>query len=429
MFLDEVKIHLKAGRGGNGAVSFRREKYVPKGGPNGGDGGHGGNIYFVVDEGLLSLADFRYKKHFKAKSGMAGKGSNMHGADGNDLRIKVPPGTKIYDEEHNLMGDLTEDGQAFLCARGGIGGHGNARFVTSTRRSPGFAEKGAEGEEISVILELELLADVGLVGFPNAGKSTLVSSVSGAKPKVAPYPFTTLIPKLGVVYVGEERSFVIADIPGIIEDAHKGKGLGHTFLRHIKRSAVILYVIDIAGTDGRDPLSDLEILMNELLQYDENLPQRRQLIALNKMDLQVDNLSVDKLEQFAAGKELPIFRISGVTGHGLKELIFALSEEVEIAHREQVYNNEKDKRVVYTLKEPKEAFEVKMVEENVWIVSGHDIERMIDMTDWDNEEAIAYMQNRFIKLGVEDKLVEAGAKEGDEVWIKDFSFEFKPEKR
>lgn len=428
MFLDEAKIHLKAGDGGNGAISFRREKYVPKGGPSGGDGGRGGNIFFKVDEGLLSLADFRYKRHFKAKSGGSGQGSNKHGADGEDLFIRVPPGTKILDENHNLLSDLTEEGQSYLCTRGGIGGHGNARFTTPTRRAPSFAEKGEHGQELTVILELELLADVGLVGFPNAGKSTLISAVSGAKPKIAPYPFTTKIPNLGVVHVGVEKSFVIADIPGIIEDAHKGKGLGHTFLRHIKRSAVILYVIDSAGTEGRDPLEDLRILQHELREFDPELSQRRQLIALNKTDLPVEEKTIASLQEEALSVRLRAFAISGVTGTGLKELVYALSQEVEEARKEQVYNKDKDKRVIYTIKEPKEAFAVNKVDEATWEITGYNIERMIEMTDWDNEEAISYMQNRLIKLGIDEKLTQAGAKEGDEVWIRDFSFEFKPEK-
>ena len=313
MFVDQARIYVKGGDGGNGAVAFRREKYVPRGGPSGGDGGRGANVVFQADEGLRTLMDFRYRRHYKGQRGEHGKGKDMHGAAAPDLVIKVPVGTVIKDAETGVvLADLVENGQTFIGAKGGRGGRGNARFATSTNRAPAFAEKGEPGTERWLILELKLLADVGLVGFPNAGKSTLISRVSAARPKIADYPFTTLVPNLGVVEVAPGQSFVMADIPGLISGAHRGAGLGHEFLRHIERTRVLVFILDCSGFEGRDPVEDYETLLEELRLYRSDLLERPRIIAANKVDVSGAMEIVSSLQERI--DDIEVFPISALTG-------------------------------------------------------------------------------------------------------------------
>ncbi|MEW5762825.1 MAG: GTPase ObgE [Bacillota bacterium] len=325
MFYDEAKIYVKGGDGGNGCVAFRREKYVPRGGPAGGDGGRGGNVVLRADAQLATLIDLRYRRHYRAARGAHGLGKNMHGRDGEDLVVRVPVGTVVRDAATGaLLADLVTDGQEVVVARGGRGGRGNARFATSTRRAPAFAEKGKPGEERWVLLELKLLADAGLVGFPNAGKSTLIARVSAARPKIADYPFTTLEPHLGVVRVGEGESFVLADIPGLIEGAHRGSGLGHRFLRHIERTRLLVHVLDTAGSGGRDPVQDFAVINRELAAYDPELAARPQIVAANKMDLPGAAANLERLRE-VLGERYEIYPISALTGEGLPRLVHRIA--------------------------------------------------------------------------------------------------------
>ncbi|NLU49444.1 MAG: GTPase ObgE, partial [Syntrophomonadaceae bacterium] len=328
MFVDQARIYVKGGDGGNGIVAFRREKYVPLGGPAGGDGGRGGHIVLMADEGLRTLMDFRYKRHYKAERGEHGQGKKMHGRNGEDLVLRVPVGTVVKDADTGeVLADLTKHNQTAIVARGGRGGRGNPRFVSPTRRAPSFAEKGEPGEERWLLLELKLLADVGLVGFPNAGKSTLISRLSAARPKIADYPFTTLVPNLGVVRRPDGDGFVVADIPGLIEGAHQGAGLGHDFLRHIERTRVLVFVLDTAETEGRDVGEDFRALTRELEEYDPKLARRPRIIAANKMDIAGAQANLEKLRRALTEDE--IFPISAVTGLGLDTLLHRLYELVE----------------------------------------------------------------------------------------------------
>jgi len=329
MFVDEVDIHVTAGDGGNGCLSFRREKFVPRGGPNGGDGGHGGNVLVVASPHLSTLINFRFHPEFTAARGRHGEGSNRTGISGEDLELAVPIGTLVYEKSGNpsaplrLLADLTHDGDRVLVAKGGRGGRGNARFATSTNRAPRRHEPGEAGEEKFLRLELKLLADVGLVGFPNAGKSTLISRISAARPKIADYPFTTLTPNLGVVKLDADRSFVVADVPGLIEGAHRGQGLGDRFLRHLERTKVLVHLVDVSGESGRDPVSDLDTVRRELMLFDPGLAAKPQLVAANKMDSVHDEAPVGSLERRASELGLPFFKISGATGAGVPALLEA----------------------------------------------------------------------------------------------------------
>ncbi len=322
-FIDEALIHVKAGDGGNGCISFRREKYVPKGGPDGGDGGKGGDVYLVATSSKHTLLDFHYRRVFKAGRGQHGRGKNQHGRSGNDIYIPVPVGTVVKDAiTGEVLADLVEDGQKWLAARGGRGGRGNARFATSTNQAPRFAEEGEKGEERDLKLELKLLADVGIVGFPNAGKSTLISVISEAKPKIADYPFTTLTPQLGVVSVDSDRTFVVADIPGLIEGAHKGAGLGIQFLKHIERTRVIIHLIDISSIDPSDPLKPYRAIREELRNFNPLLLEKPEVVALNKIDLMGDRKEIDKLlDIYKKNLDLPVFAISALTRKGVPDLI------------------------------------------------------------------------------------------------------------
>ncbi len=333
MFIDRAVIYVKAGDGGNGVVSFRREKFIPKGGPNGGDGGHGGDVILVADEGLSTLLDFQHRRHFRAQRGAHGEGSNRHGRRGGSLIVPVPVGTVVRDAAtHDVLGDLVQHGQRVVAARAGRGGRGNARFATATRRVPRQAEPGGKGDERTVELELRLIADVGLVGFPNAGKSTLLTSVSAARPKIADYPFTTTEPYLGVVGLPDGRSFVLADIPGLIEGAHQGAGLGHTFLRHISRTRVLIHLVDLASVD-RDPMADFHTVNRELARYDPSLQQRPMLVALNKIDVPDARERVWQARPAIEALGYRVFLISGATREGVDALIAAAADLLDAVRR------------------------------------------------------------------------------------------------
>ncbi|HZD60861.1 MAG TPA: GTPase ObgE [Anaerolineae bacterium] len=421
-FVDEAKIFVKGGDGGNGVVSFFRAKYIPKGGPDGGDGGRGGSVILEVDEGLRTLMDFRYQRHFKAKRGQHGQGANKHGANGEDIILKVPLGTLVKDEEGNILADLTEIGERAVIARGGIGGRGNARFATPTRRSPSFAEKGEPGEERWITLELKLLADVGLVGFPNAGKSTLISRISAARPKIAGYPFTTIMPNLGVVSLPDGRSFVVADIPGLIEGAHVGKGLGYDFLKHIERTAVIVHVLDLAGLEGRDPVEDFETINRELRLYNPELAARPQVVAGNKIDIPEAQHNLPRVEEYMTQRDIPFHPISAAVGTGVDRLLYTVADMLDKVERVPAAG--KVKQAVLEKPKPEEITVSR--EDEVWVVRGTNVERMVAMTDFENEYAVIHLQKRLKSIGVEDKLLEAGAKEGDTVRIGKMEFEFYP---
>ena len=333
MFVDEVDIHVLAGSGGNGCLSFRREKFVPRGGPDGGDGGAGGSIYIVATPTKNTLVDFRFHPEFKAKRGQHGQGSNRTGQTSEDLEIAVPPGTLVFEKSPDddgpvLLADLAEEGQRVLVAKGGRGGRGNARFVSSTNRAPRRTEPGEAGEDKQLRLQLKLIADVGLVGFPNAGKSTLISRISAAKPKIADYPFTTLTPNLGVVTLSDDRSFVVADVPGLIKGAHEGTGLGHQFLRHIERTKVLIHLVDVSGASGRDPVDDFKVILEELQQFDPAVAAKPQIVAANKIDAVDDDARVKALEKHVKKLKLPCHRISAVTGDGVDRLLEAAWRDI-----------------------------------------------------------------------------------------------------
>lgn len=417
MFIDHAKINVKAGDGGNGIVAFRREKYVPMGGPAGGDGGKGGDIIFEADEGLRTLMDFRYKKHFKAQRGAHGQGKNMHGASGEDLIIKVPVGTVIKDDDNDqVIADLVTAGQRAIVAKGGRGGRGNARFVSSRNKAPTISENGEPGEEKWIRLELKLLADVGLVGFPNAGKSTLISRISAAKPKIADYPFTTLVPNLGVVRTKSKDTFVVADIPGLIENAHQGAGLGHNFLRHVERTKVLVFVLDTAETEGRDVLEDYNILRQELELYNEELSKRPFLIAANKMDVPEAKANLDKLKKLFADK---VYAISAVTGEGVDILVEKIYEVLQSVPKDEVIGEEP----VIRKFEEEIPYEINIVD-GVYEVTGPRIDKLVAMTNFDTDEGLQRFQKIIEKMGVEEDLRKLGIKDGDTVKISDLEFEY-----
>ncbi len=419
MFYDTAKIYLKAGSGGNGVVAFRREKYVPQGGPSGGDGGKGGDIILVVDTGLRTLVDFKYRQHYKAERGEHGQGSNRHGKNGEDLVLRVPPGTIVRDAEAGVvLADMTGDGQVYIAARGGRGGRGNARFATASNRAPSLAEQGEPGEERWISLELRLLADVGLLGLPNAGKSTLLARISAAKPKIADYPFTTLTPNLGVVQGEDGASFVVADIPGLIEGAHHGAGLGHDFLRHLQRTRILVHVVDVSGSTGGDVQSDYMVIRQELAMFDPDLAGRPVLVAANKIDLAGAQENLPRLREVTG--DYPIYPISAVTGLGVRELILGISRllaELPPVEFQPLPEEMAQKHG------PAERFRV--TEENgLFTVSGREVERHLAMTYLDSEEGLRRFQRILKVMGVEDALRQKGAKNGDLVRIGDVEFEF-----
>jgi GTP-binding protein len=420
MFYDKARIYVKGGDGGNGCVAMRREKYVPEGGPWGGDGGRGGDVVFQADEGLRTLVDFRYKRHYKAERGKHGEGKNRCGLSADDLVVRLPVGTVIRDADTGeLLADLVRNGQRVVVARGGRGGRGNAHFATPNNKAPRMAEKGEPGEERWLSLELKLLADVGLVGFPNAGKSTLISKVSAAKPKIANYPFTTITPNLGVVRVDDGRSFVMADIPGLIEGAHEGAGLGHEFLRHVERTRLLIHVVDAAGSEGRDPVEDFKVTNRELLLYNPVIGARPQIIAANKMDLPGAEENLARLKK-AYGNNYEIFPISAATGSGLDPLIYKVAAVLDELPVVPTPEEETAEHVVHRT-EPR--FTVSR-EEGIFLVGGKEIKRHVAMTDLDNDEAVERLQRIFKLMGIDDALKEAGIKEGDTVKIGEFEFEY-----
>ena len=420
MLVDYTKIFVKSGDGGNGAITFRREKYVAAGGPDGGDGGKGGDVYFVVDPDSNTLINFRYNKKYKAQNGENGSGNNCYGKKGEDLYIKVPLGTVIKDNETGkIIADLSEPGQKELILPGGRGGKGNSHFATATRQAPHFAQGGEKGIEKELILELKLLADVGLVGFPNVGKSTILSMVTSARPKIADYHFTTLEPNLGVVKTEWGDSFVIADIPGIIEGASQGIGLGLQFLRHIERTRLLLHVIDVSGTEGRNPVEDFKTINSELKKYSEKLSNRKQIIVANKVDSMQDETLYNELEKMAREQNLMIYKVSAATGQGLKELFAVVSEELKKLPKEEI--TEAEDRIVYTLKEEKQGFEIKK-EKGEFYVSGPDVDKLMNRVNLADNESMYYFQKMLGNLGIEEALRKAGAKDGDTIHFNDWEF-------
>ena len=422
MFTDYAKIIIKSGNGGDGAITFRREKYVAAGGPDGGDGGRGGSVYFRVDPNANTLIDFRYSKKFKAQNGENGSGGNKYGKSGEDLYIDVPLGTIIKDAETGkVVADLSKENQVELVLNGGRGGKGNSHFATATRQVPRFAQAGEDGEEKEVILELKLLADVGLLGFPNVGKSTFLSVVTDAKPKIANYHFTTIEPNLGVVKIKNGDSFVIADIPGIIEGASEGVGLGIQFLRHVERTRLLLHVIDVSGVEGRDPVEDFYTINEELKKYSEKLSTRKQIIVANKMDIMQDDKGLKELEALAKKENLELYKISGVTGEGVTELLNRVSEVLKTLPKEELV--EAEDRVVYTLEDDKNDFTVRR-EDDMFILEGKAINRLMGRINIDDNESMYYFQKNLKSLGIEDELKRQGIKEGDLVKVLNWTFEW-----
>lgn len=421
MFIDVAKVSMKAGKGGNGVVAWRREKYEPAGGPYGGDGGNGGSIILYADEGIRTLMDYRYKRSYVAESGENGRTKKQFGKSGADTILKLPVGTVIKDEATGkVIADLKEPGQEFVIARGGKGGRGNAKFATSTRQAPGFAEAGTKGEERTVILELKLLADVGLVGFPNVGKSTLLSIVSAAKPKIANYHFTTLKPNLGVVKIAEEKSFVIADIPGLIEGASKGAGLGHEFLRHIERTRILLHILDVSGSEGRSPIDDFYKINQEIFDYNDKLKERPQIIAANKMDIPSSQEWLQKVKDEFEPQGIQVFPISAATKQGIKELLFAVWELLE--KTEVNYDTFDDEYFVEDTSKKDEIIVRK--EDNTYIVEGDYMERLLESTYMEDQESLSFFQEMLKRKGVVEQLKELGIREGDSVFICGYEFEF-----
>ena len=423
MFVDYAKIIIKSGDGGNGAATFRREKYVAAGGPDGGDGGKGGDIYFKVDPNQNTLIDFRFTKKFKAENGQNGSGNRCFGKSGEDYYVMVPKGTVVKDSETGkVIADLSEDGQTELILKGGRGGKGNTHFATSTRQAPHFAIDGEKGKEKEVILELKLLADVGLLGFPNVGKSTLISRVSSAKPKIADYHFTTIDPNLGVVKTEHGDSFVMADIPGIIEGASEGVGLGIQFLRHVERTRLLLHVIDIAGTEGRNPVEDFYKVNEELKKYSEKLAKRKQIIVANKSDALQDDENLKALEKLAKENNLEIYKISAATGEGVNSLMNHVAEVIKTLPKEEIVDSED--RVVYTLEDSQDEFTITERKTGEFYVEGPAVERLMGRVNIGDNESFAYLQRMLKKLGIEEELRARGVQEGDTVHILEWDFEW-----
>lgn len=420
MFVDQANVYVKAGDGGNGIVAFRREKYVPKGGPAGGDGGNGGNIVFKVDEGLNTLMDFRYNRHFKAQRGENGMSKGKHGKASPDYVIPVPPGTTIYDNETNrFIADLVHHHQEAVIVRGGRGGRGNIRFANPRNPAPNLSENGEPGEELNIRLELKVIADVGLVGFPSVGKSTLLSVVSAARPKIADYHFTTLQPNLGVVDTADGRSFVMADLPGLIEGAHEGVGLGYQFLRHVERTRLIVHVLDMASTEGRDPYEDYKTINRELSNYGKLLGEMKQIVVANKMDMPD---AQEQLEWFKerVGENIIIYPISTVTKNGIKALLYAIADELEHIPKEPIGEEE----VVIEHPSEVELFTIARDDDGTFILTGDKVERLFKMTNFDSDEAINRFSRQIRHMGVDAALREKGAVDGDIVRLLDFEFEF-----
>lgn len=437
MFYDQAKITVKGGNGGDGSIHMRREKFVTHGGPDGGDGGRGGSVYVQADASLNTLLPFRFKRNFKAEPGGKGGRQRSHGAAGEDLIIAVPPGTVVHDSLNDeVVADVLEVGQRFLIARGGKGGLGNTHFATSTQRTPTFAQTGEPGQERELELELRVIADVGLVGYPNAGKSSLLAAISAATPKIADYPFTTLEPNLGVVGI-DDASFVVADIPGLIEGAHEGAGLGHEFLRHVERSGLLIHVIDTAGVDGRSPVADFDRINAELSQHSPALAIRPQIVAANKLDLPAAQEWLPKLERLLAARGVPVYPISAATREGLEPLLRAVASRLAELKRDAAELVAAERRAIpiaitadyerYTPIDPAQEVTAVRDEDGVFRVSGRAAERAVQMTGADSPSARRYLRHRLRQTGVDDALRRAGAKTGDMVQIGDVSLAWRAE--
>lgn len=425
MFIDKVKIFVKAGNGGNGCVSFRREKYVAKGGPDGGDGGHGGNVIFTIDKGSNTLLSFRYKRKFIAENGGDGAGAKFHGKNGADIIIKVPEGTIVKDEKSGKILKDMSGCEDWICAKGGRGGWGNKHFATPTRQIPMFAKSGTKGQEWELTLELKMLADVGLVGLPSAGKSSLLAAVSDAKPKIADYHFTTLSPNLGVINVRDGHGFVMADIPGLIEGASEGQGLGHAFLRHIERCRLLVQVVDISCYEGRNPIDDIVTIDEELSKFSPELATRPRIIAANKMDsLDTSIVDVDEFESYVKGRGWDLMYISAYTGENTEELVDKIDSmlqelppltiyEAEYMPEDAVLNDGEDHAVTITRDD-----------KGTYVVEGEWLYNLVGQVNFEDRESLMFFQRVLLKSGVIDKLKEAGCKDGDSVSMYDFEFDF-----
>ncbi|MDI3478158.1 MAG: GTPase [Thermoanaerobacterium sp.] len=422
MFIDSAKIYIKSGNGGNGVISFRREKYVAYGGPDGGDGGKGGDVVFITDPNMSTLMDFKYKRKYVAPSGENGSGNNKYGKNADDLYIKVPVGTQIIrDDTNELIADLTKPGQKAIVLKGGKGGRGNAKFASATLKTPRFAESGEEGKELYIRLELKLLADVGLVGFPNAGKSTLLAACTNARPKIANYPFTTLYPNLGVVY-HKGKSFVMADIPGLIEGAHRGEGLGYDFLKHIERTKLILHIIDVSNPLS-DPIDDFKKINEEMYLYNDKLKEIPQIVALNKIDaLDASLIDLDDISAKIQSFGYDVFKISAITGIGIENL---LDKTIEILNKFKVdvEENTEEDVIIYNMPKEEETVDID-IKNGVYCLSGSKIDRLLKRVNLQDENSLRYFEMILKKSGVIDMLKERGFKDGDTINVRDFEFEY-----
>ena len=423
MFIDEVIVELQAGDGGNGCMAFRREKYIEMGGPAGGNGGRGSDIIFEVDEGLNTLIDLRYKKVIKGDRGANGLGKGMHGANAKDIHIKVPLGTVITDMDTGfIVADLTKKDESAVIVKGGRGGRGNIAFATHSNPAPSYCENGEPGEVRKVKIELKLLADVGLVGLPSVGKSTIISKISASKPKIAAYHFTTLSPNLGVVRASNNRSYVVADLPGLIEGASLGEGLGDQFLKHIERTRVIAHIIDMSGIEGRDPYDDYVIINKELENFNKKILEKPQIIIANKMDIES---SKENLKNFKNKLKHPIYEISAINNNGLDKVIDVLADMLDKIEKQPLYEEEKfESHVLYKFKK-EQPFTITREDNNSWRISGREIEKILVMTKFSTDESVMRFANKLRKLGIDNKLRELGAKEGDTIRILDFEFDYK----
>ena len=421
MFIDRARVYVKGGDGGNGMSSFRREKYVPNGGPSGGDGGKGADVILVADKNVNTLMDFRYKRMFRADAGENGMSANKHGRGRDPLYIKVPMGTVVKDEESGkVYCDLTQDGQEFLIAKGGRGGRGNARFQTAANRAPTFSEMGEPGEEHWLQLELKVLADVGLLGYPSVGKSSIIRKVSAARPDVAAYHFTTLTPVLGVVSLPGDRNFVMADIPGLIDGAAEGVGLGHNFLRHVERSNILLHILDVSGMEGRDPKDDFDAINRELAKYSPTLAKKKQIVVLNKIDLVQDDTTIPEVTKYFEDKGYEVFAVNALTGQGLPELMERTYYYVENYEPEPEAS---DDAVVYEAKEDVE-FVITRGDDASFTISGKRIERLVAMTNFSDDQSVRRFQKIWRYMELDDRLREKACQEGDEVHIGEQTFTF-----
>ncbi|MCI7432838.1 MAG: GTPase ObgE [Megasphaera elsdenii] len=421
MFIDRARIFVQSGKGGDGMSSFRHEKFVPKGGPNGGDGGQGGNVVLVADRNVNTLVDFRFRRLFKAKPGGKGEGSNKYGRNAEDLVITVPLGTIVKDEETGqVMADLSRDGQRAIVAKGGRGGRGNWHFRTSANRTPTFAERGEPGEERWLRLELKVLADVGLLGYPSVGKSSILRKVSAAQPEVAAYHFTTLNPILGVVNLPDHRSFVMADIPGLIDGASEGVGLGHDFLRHIERTKILIHVIDVSGIEGRDPIEDYEKINAELAKYSEKLSRKQQIVAANKIDLLGDSDNLERLMDYMAAHGVEVYPICAMTGEGMDKLLERVWTMLEEYVKEP---DETTEEVVYKAQN-KPDFEVKRDDDGAFVITGARIENLVAMTNFDDDQSLRRFQRIWRYMELDKLLQEHGIQDGNTVRIYSMEFEY-----